>query len=831
MSSVNVGSIAAKFGLDSGEFLEKLRGVSGATALFSDQMKREMKETSREGLESLHLLSEGLGLHVSRPLARLLTQEFPAFAQGMQALLGGAAFGAIAAVGVETFERISKAIENARKSQADLKKATSDLEQSFQGALGSYEQSDTKIRAHISAMSGDQNAEFKFKLQEINSQGIEEAQKRVDKLAEAQLKEAEASTKAASAYTRFLDAIGTVGHEMFSSNATLGAEKIDQKLGELQEKFDHLSRIDFLKGTNEAAKQLNSELTAAEAKLTEMQAKQTAMRGRDQIVVNGFVAPAAGAISQEEIDKQRQVIDFLKQRNELETAAATNSDLRTSEAKQEEAARRAADAMHDQVVAGEKLAALYKEMGSSLSKLEPETDPMKKLDAEIASFRSTAEADFRAIGLTAASSLAMRSALEGLDSYEKKLDDLKIKLEGDILAKQALDLLGKPIPGIGKETPTQGFQFTSAAAPTASMGVPKVFPTLGIGGTTAAQFDVFSQDILAQNKLVAAAFEDAVTPAQQYQLKLQELRLAFASLQAPLKDSKEAQLAFNAALDKLSAAETGAQLHLQELQKKLDEMLSHSTSAGDGIKAFFLQLQVEGAQNGRAAFELLNQGLKGFEDQLTKAVFTGKAHWKELFRSMGEEAFKFALNKDLAGMFQMLSGTSVGKSSGLAGLIPGLTGGTTAAGAAGHMAAETANTTAVTANTSALMTLATKMAVSGASGIPFLGGGAGGGGGDAIPFFAEGGDATPGSTFISGESGAEQVDLDRSGGAHITPLGISSAKSGDTIHYYDQRGAVVTDDLMRKGDAMRMMAHTKMQAVGEAVANMSEIQRRTPQAR
>jgi len=109
--------------------------------------------------------------------------------------------------------------------------------------------------------------------------------------------------------------------------------------------------------------------------------------------------------------------------------------------------------------------------------------------------------------------------------------------------------------------------------------------------------------------------------------------------------------------------------------------------------------------------------------------------------------------------------------------------------------------------------------------IPGLGAGA-----SEIPFFAEGGDATPGSTFISGESGAEQVDLDHSGGAHITPLGFSSAKNGDTHNYYDLHGAVVTDDLMRKADAARMMAHTKMQAVGEAVANMSEIQRRTPQA-
>jgi len=189
---------------------------------------------------------------------------------------------------------------------------------------------------------------------------------------------------------------------------------------------------------------------------------------------------------------------------------------------------------------------------------------------------------------------------------------------------------------------------------------------------------------------------------------------------------------------------------------------------------------------------------------------------------------------NIVDMFQMVSGTGAGKSMGLAGLIPKL-GGAAGGGLAGggQAVAVTANTTALGANTTALFGLTAKMSLSGAgSGIPFLGGGAGAGvdAGAPIPFFAEGGDATPGSSFVSGESGAEQVDLDRSGGAHVTPLGFSAAKHGDTHNYYDQRGAVVTDDLMRKGDAVRMMAHTKTQAVGEAVANMSEIQRRTPQA-
>jgi hypothetical protein len=96
-----------------------------------------------------------------------------------------------------------------------------------------------------------------------------------------------------------------------------------------------------------------------------------------------------------------------------------------------------------------------------------------------------------------------------------------------------------------------------------------------------------------------------------------------------------------------------------------------------------------------------------------------------------------------------------------------------------------------------------------------------------IPFFGNGGDASPGSTFISGEAGAEQVRLDGAGGAHITPLGFKT--NGGDMHYYDQRGAVVTEDLMRKGDAARMMAAARPQMVGEAIANFHEITKRSLQ--
>src|ERR1700733_1349424 len=109
--SLNVGNISARFGLDPSEFLEKMRGVSGSTKFFSDEMKRSMRETSREGTESFRLIDEALGIHISKPLTRLLTREFPGFATALQSVLGIGAVGALGAVGFEAFEKVSKAIE------------------------------------------------------------------------------------------------------------------------------------------------------------------------------------------------------------------------------------------------------------------------------------------------------------------------------------------------------------------------------------------------------------------------------------------------------------------------------------------------------------------------------------------------------------------------------------------------------------------------------------------------------------------------------------------------------------------------------------------------
>ena len=70
---------------------------------------------------------------------------------------------------------------------------------------------------------------------------------------------------------------------------------------------------------------------------------------------------------------------------------------------------------------------------------------------------------------------------------------------------------------------------------------PRTLPTQGSGGTTAAEFDVFSNDKTAQLKAAAQAYQLLITPQQQYVEKQKELNVL-------LKEGLIDQAAYTAAL-------------------------------------------------------------------------------------------------------------------------------------------------------------------------------------------------------------------------------------------------------------------------------------------
>lgn len=105
--STNVGNLAVGLGYDLSALqtggAEAVRTVTTQTEAMSAQMKR----TSREGAESFRLIDEALGIHVSRPLTRIVGQT-----QTLGPLLASVfEFSAIGALGMVFAEQAKKVLE------------------------------------------------------------------------------------------------------------------------------------------------------------------------------------------------------------------------------------------------------------------------------------------------------------------------------------------------------------------------------------------------------------------------------------------------------------------------------------------------------------------------------------------------------------------------------------------------------------------------------------------------------------------------------------------------------------------------------------------------
>jgi hypothetical protein len=305
---------------------------------------------------------------------------------------------------------------------------------------------------------------------------------------------------------------------------------------------------------------------------------------------------------------------------------------------------------------------------------------------------------------------------------------------------------------------------------------------------------------------------------------------------------------------KLDAGDLAAiKLGMQQIEDEENKILLKTGDIGAGFRAWGTEIQ-KVASAGELAFQALNEASKGAEDTAINslmAVMTAQRGehfklihdlekmWSQYFEDLAKQGMKAGLDQLLAPLGKGLTGAfGAGKQDKAPGVAPTSAGSLTGLGAFLPKPSVTGAGTLTSAGTmlhtaaTALLSAATALRASAAGGI---GGGAGGegsffggGAGDAadagapIPFFAEGGDATPGSSFISGEAGAEKVDLDRSGGAHVTPLGVA-AGGGDTHQYYDLRGAVVTDDLMRRGEAASLVHASQRQMMSAMPAMQREI--------
>ena len=707
-------------------------------------MARDFKRTGREGQEGLRIIDEALGIHVARPVARIISETLPGLSKALSGVLGGVAFGTFGVAIFEAAEHIGKKMDEAKQHQ----QAYNDELQKSKTLAAEFALQDERdldrINTKIATLQGDRGAEARYRTRE-------EAAKQADELARqirAEAEQTERLNKAAAAQSGFWYEIGAAYDQVFSSAATLNVERLGKATKAFNDELvDALRQPDSLGALADSAKRLEENLAHARDRYLDMLDANAAaakdVRYVPSPALGGAAVPTPGAppFSQAELDAAKRDRDAAKRLKDDSDRGQAKTDAQRQQDRLEAAA--AADTAR---LAG------------------------------IAKFQKNAE-DWN------------RSRNEFAYGADKVFDALDEDAErrretgfADFTKRQA---------GVNAAWAPY------AAQPTLAPGAAESFAAER--GSAPGQISAFGDDRGAQAKMIQQAFSDAIGPAGELQLKVAELKLAFGNLPESIRNSAQAQAAFNAEIEKFKAGEVEAENKLRRLQEELQKLLKHSDDAGAGWKAFMIQLQIDGSQNAMQVFTLMTQATKGAEDAAAKSMVDIvenihgsqkklidelKRMWEQFFGSLTELAAKNAMEKLVA-------------------QIPG-------------MMAKPATATAAPSGGgfwSSLFSLFGQGA--GAS--------AGGTAGFTFPAgtvadlneYAAGGDVGPGQSFISGEAGAERVDLNPSG-AKITPLG-GGAAGQTTVHNYDLRGAVVTDDLVRRADAARAAAQTEDRAVSRAV--------------
>ena len=352
MGTVNVGALAARFGLDSSEFLEKIKGAEGASAFASNSMQRQWKESARHGTESLRLLDENIGLHLSRPLTRLISETFPNFSKALAGILGATAVGAVGGALLELGEHLSKGLDEAKRKEEEYTEAVRNTKTALADAGAENERRLEAVQARLAGALGNTEAEQRYKILELEADGVQQLAKEVDTLGEKERKEAAAALARSGYLEGYKRDFGANLHALFTSASDLGVENVDKEFERTLQRLHDLSEIDITKHSNESAKALRAEVEKTGADLEAMKKVQLTGLGeflRDlesaaNLLTVGAV-PFGGikpGVSSEEVAHKQAIFDM---ENDL-LAKKEQIDAGTAAAKQldaVEAGRAAAD--------------------------------------------------------------------------------------------------------------------------------------------------------------------------------------------------------------------------------------------------------------------------------------------------------------------------------------------------------------------------------------------------------------------------------------------------------------------------------------------------------
>ncbi len=801
--------MAARLGLDPSEFLEKMKGVEGFASGSGQRIAAEMKRTSREGAESLRLIDEALGVHLSRPVTRLVSQEFPALAAGLQSILGGAVFGVIAIAGVEAFDKVAKKIEQAQKAQEAYRESTEKLKTTFDEMMAGYEKS-----AAERGLTGIDKKAF-----EIDTHSLSEARRQLDELSKGAEDSAKKGAEASGLWSRSLAAIGDAIHVVFTSSARLGVEETNKQFAEIRRQLDAIAVASSANPT----KGLKDQLAEVEEEARKAAAAIAALVEDQKRTLNVYSGPGAGPAilhpdHSGEIAAQQAQLDLItKQRQVLEAILADNAAGKAAAAASEASAQ-----LEKQQTAME---SFYREVQGSYSKLTPIANPLVKVEADLEEMRMKADNDFAALAASGANALELRLARQRLDEFTSYLHQkmAEARKDSDLWASE------QALPNALTIAPAGPM----AALPTAAPSTPAL--SMAPMRADLAELEKVQTDANAAWAKAGQVLQSIESPAEKVQIELETLRTL-------LDQGRISEQQYNAAVALTSEQLTKAAIHARELQEQLEKLEKDSTSASSGMKAFLTQIQLTGSENGRAAFNLLSQGLNSFEDDTVKILEHGRVSWRKYFEDLAAMALKFMETKTISQIGTQLEAAVVthrstnigpqgaissfdqrmlqqelplpqalppaGSLSAAGASVPGAASSTASMTSAGTTLT-TAGTTLSTAGTSlsaaaaALNAAAASMSATGAA-AGASGAADAGGISSFAGFFAGGGDVMPGQDFIAGEAGPELIHAG-SAGANVSP---NSKLGGGTI-YNDFRGTVMTDDLMRRAEGMQAIQHSE----------------------
>lgn len=339
MSTI-VGSLAVELGLDTAKYEASAKKVGATSQQSFQQMSAAAKQATREGAESLRIFDESLGLHISRPIAKILAKDFPDLAKGLQSVLS---IGVAVGVGLAVFdfiakgiERIGKAVEDAKKKQEEFIASTHALNMALNEESIKTANALDQVKEKLAELSGDKSGALAARLRIIDRTDAEEAARSIDIISEAFTRQAKAAIEAASATNRFWVEMGHLTESAFAEKQ----EEIVKKNQEIKNSFDEITTT---KGLKAGSAFLNDELAKQSAILKNM--STNVVGSVDETLAK--IVPMLdtyvvkhGAATKEIIIQQTALVNSLQKQVELTKALIAIDEGHKTVAKTESAEQR-----------------------------------------------------------------------------------------------------------------------------------------------------------------------------------------------------------------------------------------------------------------------------------------------------------------------------------------------------------------------------------------------------------------------------------------------------------------------------------------------------------